>query len=119
VNTYQTRAQHTEPGLSGPAKAALGLFFLGLIGGLLIALTPASPAQRMVALNTPERAVLLAIARPEPVIALPLALPVEAEIDRPPPVEPESMPPAPTVAAESPAEDRSAALMASLPPAVW
>ena len=112
MNTYQTRAQQSEPGLSTPARAALALFFLGLIGGLLIALTPVSPAQRMAALNTSERAVLLALSLPEPVIALPLALPAAAEIDLPPLVKPEPIPPAPTVAAEIPAEDEPAAVMA-------
>ncbi len=93
---------------------ALVLLFLALTGGLLIALTPASPVQRMVALGPSERVVLLTLSPPGAEFTLPLNPAAATVIDKtpvsesPPRPSPEPIPPAPLVADKILADDVAA-----------
>lgn len=97
MNTYRTQRRLYRIAPGAPARAALALFFLAWIGGLLVALLPPPPAR----LEPPKKVFLLALSLPEPVIAAPLKLagpPVIEEAPVPPPQSaPQPVPPAPIV----------------------
>lgn len=90
----QPRDYRSGPG--APARLALVLFHLALIGGFLIALDPAPPVQRLVAPGSSGSVILLALSPPAPETASPVNYASASVIDETPtnvtPSQPSPMP---------------------------